>query len=114
MIRKIQVTQAKVPAILRSLSLVKIACDVSLIEYQNYLDVNLRSPSLHNKLNQASQNLEYASRTIGTNFLTTPDADVTEGITFKLHEVMQLIMKLDELMVDELLGNLKKVTEGVL
>jgi len=110
MIRKIQVTQAKVPAILRSLSLVKIATDVANIEYTQYLDHNLRSPTIHAKLNTASANLEYAGKQIASAFLTVPNEDVTEGITFKLHEIMQLIMKLDEPTVDELLGNLQKVT----
>ena len=111
MIRKITTPQHKVPAILRSLTLVKIATDCALVEYAQYLDHNLRSPVIHSKLNQASANLEYAGRTIQSNFLTVPDADVTEGVTFKIHEALQLVMKLDESMLDELLINLKQVTE---
>ena len=111
MIRRINITENKVPAILRSLTLVKISCDVANIEYQNYLDVNFKSSIVHNKLNQASSNLQYAGDQIRSKFLKVPDAEVTETITFKLHEIMQLIMKLDEPMLDELLDNLNKVTQ---
>lgn len=112
MIRKITVRPDKVPAVLRSLTLVKIACDVARIEYAQHLDHNFRSPVIHSKLNQSSSNLEYSSNQIRKDFLTVPDIEVTEGITFKIHEAMQFIMKLDEPTLDELIGNLKKVVEG--
>ena len=108
MIRKITTTRDKIPSILRSLTLVKIAVDVSLIEYQQYLDVNFKSPVIHSKLNQVSSNLEYASRKIESDFLKVPDREVAESNTFKHHEVMQRIIKLDEDGLDWLLETLDK------
>lgn len=108
MIRKITTTKEKIPSILKSLSLVKIACDVASIEYHQYLDHNFKSPIIHNKLNQVKSNLEYASRQIHKDFLYVPDEELAEGNTFKLHQVMQQIIRLDEDGLDWLLEALEK------
>jgi len=110
MIRKITISQSKIPGILKSLSLVKIASDVARIEYQQYLDINFKSPVIHNKLNQVSANLEYTSKQIHKDFLHVPDKDVAESNTFKLHEVMQRIIKLDDAGLDQLLSALDTCT----
>lgn len=106
-IRKITTTKSKIPAILRSLSLVKLSADVAGIEYAQYLDHNFRSPNIHNKLNQVSANLEYVSKKIHKDFLHVPDAEEAEGNTFLIHEVMQQVVKLDKPGLQELLKALQ-------
>lgn len=107
MIRKITVHADSLPKIVRSLTLVSIASTTALIEYQNYLDVNLRSPQVHNKLKQVKENLEYTIQHIMSKFLHIPDEDVTDGVNFKCHELMQLVMRLTESELDTLLDSLK-------
>jgi hypothetical protein len=107
MIRKITTTKERIPDILRSLSLVKIAGDIGLIEYAQYLDHNFRSPILHNKLNQVSANLEYVTKQIHKDFLHVPDVEEAEDNTFKIHEIFQYVIKLDGETLNELLINLK-------
>jgi len=108
MIRKITTTKEKIPNILRSLSLVKIAGDIAAIEYAQYLDHNFRSPIIHNKLNQVSANLEYVSKQIHKDFLHVPDAEEAEDNTFKIHEIMQQVIKLDREGLDFLLEALQQ------
>jgi hypothetical protein len=107
MIRKITTTKERIPDILRSLSLVKIAGDVALIEYAQYLDHNFKSPILHNKLNQVSANLEYVTKQIHKDFLHVPDVEEAEDNTFKIHEIMQQVIKMDREGLDFLLEALQ-------
>jgi hypothetical protein len=107
MIRKITTTKERIPDILRSLSLVKIAGDVAAIEYAQYLDHNFRSPIIHNKLNQVSANLEYVTKQIHKDFLHVPDVEEAEDNTFKIHAVMQEVIKMDSEGLDFLLEALK-------
>lgn len=108
MIRKVTVRQDQLPDIVRSLTMVSIASTTALIEYQTYLDVNLKSPTVHQKLKQVKDNLEYTIRHIQRNFLTIPDEDLTEGINFKCHELMRMVMRMTEPELDGLLSKMKE------
>jgi hypothetical protein len=77
MIRKITTTKERIPDILRSLSLVKIAGDVALIEQ------------------------------IHKDFLHVPDVEEAEDNTFKIHEIMQQVIKMDREGLDFLLEALQ-------
>lgn len=105
--RKAQLTPEKTQSIFRSLCLMKICLDMAIVENSYYLDVNFKNPVIHNKLNTATQNIEYVSNELGKKFIVPTEA--SEDITFVLHEFMQVAQSLNKIELEELIKGIKEM-----
>lgn len=105
--RKAKLTPEKTESIFKSLCLMKICLDMAIVENSYYLDINFRSPIIHNKLNTATNNIEYVSNELGKKFIVPTEA--SEDITFVLHEFMQVAQSLNKLELEELIKGIKEI-----
>lgn len=110
MIRNVTITEQKALPLFRSMILINIMTNCALMEYQNHaIDSDFRSPNIHNKLKTAYNFLEDARNHVKANFLKV-DPTVEEEVEWEtviIHEIMQLLIKLDHVNLEALLLNLR-------
>ena len=105
--RKIKITPERAEKIYKSLSTMKVALDVAIVENSYYLDANFKNPIIHHKLNTATKNIQDV-----TNFLTSKyliPTDDSEEVTFVLHEFIQLAQNLNKFELEELIKGIKEI-----
>lgn len=109
MIRNVTISESKALDVFRSMILIHIMTQCAYMEYHNHiLDVNLKSPVVHNKLKQIKENLMFVRDHVKSNFLKVEPGleEEVEMETIIIQEIMQKIIKLDHVNLQQLLDNL--------
>lgn len=80
--------------------------------YNQFPDVHLKSGIIHQKLKQANGNISDVRKYVGK-MIHVQSEDTADHCTALIHEIFQMIMKLDIATLEELHANLDNVTNPI-
>lgn len=107
--RNIKLSKANSDLVYSSLVELEFLLKIAQYTYSQFPDVDLKSGTIHQKLKQAYGNTQ-DTRNYISKMIFVEDEDIADESTALIHEVLQMIMKLDMPTLHELHGNLEKVT----
>lgn len=109
--RNIKLSKANSDLVYSSLVELEFLLKIAQYTYIQFPDVDLKSGTIHQKLKQSYGNIGDARKYI-SKMIFVEDEDIADESTAIIHEVLQMIMKLDMPTLHELHGNLEKVTKA--
>lgn len=108
--RNIKLSKANSDLVYSSLVELEFLLKIAQYTYAQFPDVDLKSGTIHQKLKQSYGNIGDTRKYI-SKMIFVEDEDIADESTAIIHEVLQMIMKLDMPTLHELHGNLEKVTK---
>lgn len=107
--RNIKLSKANSDLVYPSLVELEFLLKIAQYTYAQFPDVDLKSGTIHQKLKQSYGNIS-DTRNYISKMIFVENEDIADESTALIHEVLQMIMKLDMPTLYELHGNLEKVT----
>lgn len=109
--RNIKLSKANSDLVYSSLVELEFLLKIAQYTYSQFPDVDLKSGTIHQKLKQSYGNIADTRKYISKMIFV--EDDIADESTALIHEVLQMIMKLDMPTLHELHGNLEKVTKPI-